>query len=136
MEIIDADGSIGIPGLKDDESPADEDVRNVLLIQIGRKLKRCFGESDKLNFDGFLIEREDWLDDSSRPRHRYQVVAGADSGSSLDAPLDAPLDREQLPVGESTDFGVENPKTEISLDAPLDAPLDKTRVSLDPLDTS
>ena len=46
LEIIDADVSIELPGLKAGNDLDNELTRKAVLQQIGRKLKRCFGDQD------------------------------------------------------------------------------------------
>jgi len=95
LEVIDTDGTIEIPGLKDGSDVADDAVRKSVLQQMGRKLKRCFGETDRIELDGLVIERDSTVDSESRPRHSYRIT----QNDTADVPPDA---RDQSPVSLTT----------------------------------
>jgi len=119
LEAMDADGNIEIPGLKEGDDVADDAVRKKCLQQIGRRLRRCFGETERIELDGLVIERNSSVDSESRQRYSYQITQHE--------PADVPPDtRKKSPITPSTDAGEPlGEKEEISIppDAPTDSPL-------------
>jgi hypothetical protein len=119
LEILDADGTVEIPSLGSGEDIDDERINKKVLQQIGKKLKRCFGDADSIVIDRIAVNREQYCDELSRPRQRYQFVQVVDAESS-----------------ESQTVRGINGNTD-SLDSPLISPdgsLDDSRVSPDSLD--
>lgn len=131
LEVIDTEGSIKIPGVKEGEDIQDGAVRESALKQIGRRMTRAFKETKLLMLDNLQVEREDYHDSSRRERHHYRVTRGAEEKFSPDA-----LD-DQIPnSGESM------AELSESLTSPTSnhrssaiGPADEMSVSIDPPDT-
>ncbi|MBN2290920.1 MAG: hypothetical protein JXM70_00760 [Pirellulales bacterium] len=118
LEIIVTDGCVEIPGLKDDAKLdlEEEPCRKAILQHIGRKLKRCFGTKEVIDFDGRVIERGSWTDDKRRRRFHYRI--DLDSSQNTLASKNSPKDQ----------FG--RAQTARNAFSP-DPPLDKSLVSPD-----
>ena len=73
LDALEADGSVDIPGLKEDGDLSDEAVRLGVLGQIGRRMKSAFGTREVLKIDHLQIERDSYQDERQRERNRYRV---------------------------------------------------------------
>lgn len=72
LDLMEEDGSIEIPGLKDGDDTSDEKNRKKALQQIGRRLGVCFKDHDTVALDGIIVERENFKDAVSRQRWQYR----------------------------------------------------------------
>jgi len=73
IDIIDADGGIDLPGLRDGCDLEDERARKSALQHTGRRLKQCFGQQDRIELDQLVIDRECTIDEGRHERRRYRI---------------------------------------------------------------
>lgn len=73
LDALDEEGEISIPGVREGSNLEEESVRKQALSQIGRIMKRCFGDQDYLELDGLTMDRKRYRDTDSRDRSEYSV---------------------------------------------------------------
>lgn len=145
LEIIDADGSIELPGLKAGNDLNDL-TRNAVRQHIGRRLGQCFRDQDRVELDRLVIDRECTLDALSRPSKHYRICQNVSANFSPDAPSEpqniSGVDPHYVESSEKNLFDdvtreSQNPiSPDNSPDSPLMTPLMISRVSPDSPDVS
>ena len=93
---------IEIPGLKDGCDLADEGTLKTVWRELGKKLGRCFHQSeDLIQLDNLHIERQEYPNDraGTTKEYRFSLVSPMVPHAPLVAPLVKPLVSPVAPVG-------------------------------------
>lgn len=78
------DTDVEIPGVKDGTDLGDEESRSKILRAIGRRLGKCFRNTDRVEIDGSVVERQQVVNDERRNTDKMYRVTKLDAGVQAD----------------------------------------------------
>jgi hypothetical protein len=81
LDVIQIDGHVEVPGLREGAGVQDDAVHTAVLQQIGLRLRQAFCTQDVLTIDRLRIERQAYQDENRHERRRYRVTLAEGEGA-------------------------------------------------------
>ena len=73
LDVITESGSIEIPGMPGGVDLVGDDAHSAAVKQIGKRMAACFGDHERVEIDGLLIDRVEDKDSRGNRRRRYRI---------------------------------------------------------------